>query len=70
MAEEQGEEKTEEPTARKLTQARERGELPRSPDFGGAVEVRVICLLVIFLGGEIISGISTLLKSSLTFSRE
>lgn len=69
MAEEQGEEKTEEPTARKLTQARERGELPRSPDFGGAVEVLVICLLVIFLGGEIISGFSTLLKSSLTFSR-
>lgn len=70
MAEEQGEEKTEEPTSRKLTQARERGELPRSPDFGGAVEVLVICLLVIFLGGEIISGFSTLLKSSLTFSRD
>ena len=68
--EEQGEEKTEEPTARRLTQARERGELPRSPDFGGAMEVLVICLLVIFLGGEIISGISEMLKSGLTFSRE
>ncbi len=33
MAEnEDGQEKTEEPTARKLEQARERGELPRSPD--------------------------------------
>ena len=70
MAEEQGEEKTEEPTARRLTQARERGELPRSPDFGGAMEVLVICLLVIFLGGEMVDGFSDLLKSSLTFSRE
>lgn len=69
MAEEQGEEKTEEPTARRLTQARERGELPRSPDFGGAMEVLVICLLAIFLGGEIIEGFSALLKGSLTFSR-
>lgn len=69
MAEEQGEEKTEEPTARRLTQARERGELPRSPDFGGAMEVLVICLITIFLGGEIIDGFSELLKGSLTFSR-
>lgn len=69
MAEEQGEEKTEEPTSRRLSQARERGELPRSPDFGGAMEVLVICLLLTFLGGSLIDGFSALLKGSLTFSR-
>ena len=70
MAEEQrGEDKTEEPTARRLTQARERGELPRSPDFGGAMEVLVICMIMIFLGSEIISGFAELLKGSLSFSR-
>lgn len=69
MAEEQGEEKTEEPTSRRLSQARERGELPRSPDFGGAMEVLVICLLLTFLGGSLVDGFSALLKGSLTFSR-
>ncbi|MGA1424359.1 MAG: EscU/YscU/HrcU family type III secretion system export apparatus switch protein [Steroidobacteraceae bacterium] len=69
MAEEQGQEKTEEPTARKLTQARERGELPRSPDFGGAMEVLVICLLMFFIGAEVIDGFSEMLKSGLTFNR-
>jgi len=67
VAEEQGQEKTEEPTARKLTQARERGELPRSPDFGGAVGVLVICLLLFFVGTEMIDGFSTMLKNGLTF---
>lgn len=70
MADEQGEEKTEEPTARRLTQARERGELPRSPDFGGAIEVFVICLLMVVLGGEVVSGFSDLLKSGLSFGRD
>jgi flagellar biosynthetic protein FlhB len=69
VAEEQGQEKTEEPTARKLTQARERGELPRSPDFGGAMEVLVICLLMFFIGAEIVDGFSEMLKSGLTFTR-
>jgi len=70
MAEEQSEEKTEEPTARRLTQARERGELPRSPDFGGAMEVFVVCLLAVFIGGGIIEGFSQLLKRGLSISRE
>lgn len=69
MAEEQGQEKTEEPTARKLTLARERGELPRSPDFGGAMEVLVICLLMFFLGAEIVDGFSEMLREGLTFNR-
>ena len=50
MAEnEDGQEKTEEPTARKLEQARERGELPRSPDFGGAFVVVGLCVLMLLL---------------------
>ena len=69
MAEEQSAEKTEEPTQRKLTQARERGELPRSPDFGGAIVVLAVCLLLFLLGGEIIEGLSALLVGGLTFSR-
>ena len=69
MAEEQSAEKTEEPTQRKLTQARERGELPRSPDFGGAIVVLAICVLMFLLGGQMLEGLSSLLSSGLTFTR-
>ena len=69
MAEEQGEEKTEEPTSRRLSQARERGELPRSPDFGGAVEVLAVCGLIFFIGDSIVDGIAEMLRQSLSFSR-
>lgn len=69
MAEEQGEEKTEEPTSRKLSQARERGELPRSPDFGGAIEVLAVCALIFFIGEGIVDGIAQMLRQSLSFSR-
>ena len=69
MAEEQSAEKTEEPTQRKLTQARERGELPRSPDFGGAIVVLAICALMFLLGGQMLEGLSSLLSSGLTFTR-
>jgi len=68
MAEEQGEEKTEEPTSKRLDEARQRGELPRSPDFGGAIEVLVICALLFLLGGGIVESLSAMLISSLTFS--
>jgi len=69
MAEEQGQEKTEEPTSRKLSQARERGELPRSPDFGGAIEVLAVCALIFFIGEGIVDGIAQMLRQSLSFSR-
>lgn len=69
MAEEQGEEKTEEPTSRRLSQARERGELPRSPDFGGAVEVLAVGGLIFFIGDSIVDGIAEMLRQSLSFSR-
>jgi flagellar biosynthetic protein FlhB len=69
VAEEQSAEKTEEPTQRKLTQARERGELPRSPDFGGAIVVLAICVLMFLLGGQMLEGLSSLLSSGLTFTR-
>lgn len=67
MAEQQDEDKTEEPTSRRLQQARERGELPRSPDFSGAIEVLAICILMFFLGSGMVESFSALLRGSLTF---
>jgi flagellar biosynthetic protein FlhB len=70
MAEnEDGQEKTEEPTARKLEQARERGELPRSPDFGGAFVVVGLCVLMLLAGGSLIGALKAMVARSLTFDQ-
>lgn len=69
MAEDQGQEKTEEPTSRRLDQARERGELPRSPDFGGAMVVMALCAVIAFLGEVIYNDIAGLMKQSFSFTR-
>ena len=69
MAEDEGQEKTEEPTSRRLEQARERGELPRSPDFGGAMVVMALCAVIGFLGEAIYSDIAGLMKQSFRFTR-
>jgi len=69
MAEDQGQEKTEEPTAKRLQQARERGELPRSPDFGGAMIVMALCAMLMFIGGDIVDDIAGQMKQSFSFTR-
>ena len=69
MAEDQGQEKTEEPTAKRLQQARERGELPRSPDFGGAMVVMALCAMLMFIGGDIVNDIAGQMKQSFSFTR-
>ncbi|MEY3465875.1 MAG: flagellar biosynthesis protein FlhB [Gammaproteobacteria bacterium] len=63
------EEKTEEPTSRRLNQARERGEMPRSPDFGGAMIVLAICGLFILIGRTMVADISAMMVRTLTFDR-
>jgi flagellar biosynthetic protein FlhB len=70
MAEnEDGQEKTEEPTARKLQQARERGELPRSQDFGGAFVVVGLCALMFLLGSSLAGELKAMMARSLTFDQ-
>jgi len=69
MAEEKGQEKTEEPTAKRLQQARDRGELPRSPDFGGAMVVVVLCILFYFIAGGMVEEIAGVMKRSFSFTR-
>ena len=69
MAEETGQEKTEEPTAKRLQQARDRGELPRSPDFGGALVVVVLSILFYFVAGGMVEEIASIMKRSFSFTR-
>lgn len=69
MAEDSDEEKTEEPTSRRLNQARERGEMPRSPDFNGAIVVLVMSGVFILLGRTLVNDISAMMVRTLSFDR-
>jgi flagellar biosynthetic protein FlhB len=68
MAESEGQERTEQPTAKRLREARERGQVPRSRELGGAVMLGASILLLSMSGGPMMRSIMDWLKNSLTFS--
>jgi flagellar biosynthetic protein FlhB len=53
---EQDDEKTEEPTARKLEQAREKGDIVYSPEVGAALSLIAATAIVAFMAGPIVKG--------------
>ena len=59
MPEELGE-KTELPTGRRLREARGRGQIPKSHDFGSAVDLIGAFIALSVLGGSIITGLAAL----------
>ena len=70
MAEETGQERTEKPTARRLREAREKGDLPRSRDLDGALIVLVEVGLLILAGNIMFDEMQQFLKGALTFDRD
>ena len=66
MAEETGQEKTEEPTAKRLREAREKGQLPRSRELTTALVLLAGSGGLYFLGGDLGSGIASLLRDGLS----
>jgi len=68
MAESDGEERTEQPTAKRLREARERGQVPRSRELGGAVMLGASVLLISLGGGPMMRAVMQWFKSSLTFT--
>lgn len=69
MAEDSDQERTEAPSARRLEQAREDGDVPRSRELSTCIVLLAAGLGVWFLGGGVESQISDLLTSSLRFER-
>ncbi|MEZ5996581.1 MAG: flagellar biosynthesis protein FlhB [Hyphomonadaceae bacterium] len=65
MAEQNDDDKTEEPTARKLEQAREKGDIIYSPEVGAALSLVVVTGLVAFMSGPILSQMAQALISFL-----
>lgn len=72
MAEESedGQEKSEEPTARKLEKAREDGQLPRSKELSTSVVLIVGALTLVAMGPYAITRLSIMTKYNLAFDRQ
>jgi flagellar biosynthetic protein FlhB len=64
MAEDLGE-RTEQPTGKRLGDARHKGNIPRSQDLAAAIELSAGLLLVIFAGGWLASRMGILVRSAL-----
>jgi flagellar biosynthesis protein FlhB len=65
MADDMGE-KTEQPTGRKLGMARTRGQIPKSLDLSGAVDLTGAVLVLMLLGGTFTGQLLAMLRTSLS----
>jgi len=63
-------EKTEEPTAKKLDDAKKKGQVPRSKEFNTMVIMAVAALSFIMIGEAMMSDLSDILKTSFQINRE
>ncbi len=70
MAEESGAEKSEEPTARRLSKAREDGQVARSIETPAAAVTLAAVALLMILGGWLVSRIGQLFTSGFVFDRK
>src|ERR1700704_4842695 len=63
-------EKTEQPTSKRLEEARRKGQVPRSPELSAAAVILTVGGGLHFLGGYMGSRLNGLLSASLTLTRE
>ncbi len=69
MAEDSGD-KTEEPTAKRLADARKKGQVPRSRELDTFVSLITGSVLLLFMGGHIARGLADIMQQQLRLSRE
>lgn len=70
MAEDSGQDKTEEPTAKRLADARKKGQVPRSKELDTFVSLITSAVLFIFMGGYIAHGLTEIMVQQFRLSRE
>ena len=70
MAEQGGQDKTEEPTAKKLTDARQKGQVPRSREFTTVMVLIASAVGMLFVGENILRSLTEVMADSFTFSRK
>ncbi|MBR9882916.1 MAG: flagellar type III secretion system protein FlhB [Oceanospirillales bacterium] len=70
MAEETGQEKTEEPTSKRLQDAREKGDVPRSKELTTTVLLMVAGFAALIFGGQIAQNMMSLMKGNFALDRK
>jgi flagellar biosynthetic protein FlhB len=65
MAEDMGE-RTEQPTGRKLAMARARGQIPKSPELSGAVDLIGAVIVLMFFGGAFVEQLAAMMRTMLS----
>lgn len=70
MAEnENGQEKTEEPSAKRLRESREKGQVPRSRELNSLVMTAGSAIVFITMGGQMFSGMAAMMRQSFVLTR-
>lgn len=70
MAEETGQEKTEDPTPKRLKDAREKGDIPRSKELNTTILLMVSAAAVLLLGTTVIGDLASMMADNFSLSRE
>ncbi len=70
MAEDSGQEKTEDPTPKRIKEAREKGDVPRSKDLNTTILLLVASSAVLVFGAEAITDLGNMMLDNFTLSRE
>ena len=65
---EAGQERTEQPTPKRLNEAKKKGQVPRSKELNTLVGLLFAAAGLMFLGGQMMSGLSEILKNSLSIN--
>ncbi|MDT8370536.1 MAG: flagellar biosynthesis protein FlhB [Gammaproteobacteria bacterium] len=70
MAEESGQEKTEQPSSKRLNDAREKGQVPRSREFTTVIVLIASAVAMLFIGEKIVRSVAEVMIKSFSFSRK
>lgn len=70
MAEDNAQEKTEQPSAKRLNDARDKGQVPRSKEFTTVLVLIASAVAMMFLGERIIHSVALVMEKSFSFSRK
>jgi len=69
VAEDSGQDKSEEPTEKRLTDARKKGQVPRSRELNTFVALMTGSVMLLFTGGAIVKGLGTLMRQQFQLSK-
>jgi flagellar biosynthetic protein FlhB len=69
MAEESGQEKTEQPSAKRLNDSRMKGQVPRSREFTTVIVLIASAVAMFFIGESVIASVADVMKTSFSLTR-